>query len=44
VILPSSARRPLVHTTIDLQLERPDRRSEGIFRGWGVSISTSRIL
>jgi hypothetical protein len=27
-----------------LQLERPDRRSDGIFRGWGVSISTSRIL
>jgi hypothetical protein len=44
MILPSSARRPLVRTTIDLQLERPERGSDGIFRGWGISISTSRIL
>ena len=44
MILPASVRRPLVRTTIDLALERPDRRPDDLFRGWGVSLSTSRIL
>jgi hypothetical protein len=44
VILPSTARRPFVRTTIDLQLERPDRRTDDLFRGWGVSLSIGRIL
>jgi len=44
MIIPSSVRRPLVRTTIDLQLERPDRRTDDLFRGWGVSISIGRIL
>jgi len=38
-MLVPSTRRPLVRTTIDLQLERPDRRSDGIFRGWGITLS-----
>jgi hypothetical protein len=38
-MLVPSTRRPLVRTTIDLQLERPDRRSDGIFRGWGISLA-----
>ncbi len=37
MLVPSN-RRPLIRTTIDLQLERPDRRSGGIFRGWGVGL------
>jgi hypothetical protein len=40
-MLVPSTRRPLVRTTIDLQLERPDRRSDGIFRGWGISLSSN---
>jgi hypothetical protein len=44
MILPSSARRPLVRTTIDLQLERPDRRTDDLFRGWGVHLTKSRML
>jgi hypothetical protein len=38
MLVPSN-RRPLVRTTIDLQLERPDRRGDGIFRGWGISLN-----
>jgi hypothetical protein len=38
-MLVPSTRRPLVRTTIDLQLERPDRGGAGVFRGWGVSLS-----
>jgi hypothetical protein len=38
-MLVPSTRRPLVRTTIDLQLERPDRGGNGIFSGWGVSLS-----
>jgi hypothetical protein len=37
-MLVPSTRRPLVRTTIDLQLERPDRRADGIFRGWGITL------
>jgi hypothetical protein len=44
MILPSSGRRPLVRTTIDLQLERPDRRTDDLFRGWGVNIQGNRLL
>lgn len=40
-MLVPSTRRPFVRTTIDLQLERPDRRSDGIFRGWGVNLITN---
>jgi hypothetical protein len=38
-MLVPSTRRPLVRTTIDLQLGRPDRLGDGISRGWGVSLS-----
>jgi hypothetical protein len=34
----------MVRTTIDLQLERPDRQSDELFRGWGVSLPVSRIV
>jgi hypothetical protein len=37
-MLVPSTRRPLVRTTIDLQLERPNRGGAGVFRGWGVSL------
>lgn len=40
-MLVPSTRRPLVRTTIDLQLERPDRRTDGIFRGWGVTLGSN---
>ncbi|HTX57320.1 MAG TPA: hypothetical protein VMD47_09480 [Candidatus Acidoferrales bacterium] len=40
MILPSSAHRPLVRTTIDLQLERPGRRGGELFRGWGIGIQS----
>ncbi len=43
MLVPSN-RRPLVRTTIDLQLERPDRRSNGIFHGWGISLTTNLPL
>jgi hypothetical protein len=44
VILPSNANRPLVRTTIDLQLERPDRRPTDLFQGWGVSLWSGRLF
>ena len=44
MITPASPRRPLVRTTIDLQLERPDRRPGEIFHGWGITLSSGRPL
>jgi len=36
--------RPFVRTTIDLRLERPDRSSNDLFHGWGISLTASRLL
>ncbi|MGA7571846.1 MAG: hypothetical protein WBG27_05830 [Candidatus Aquilonibacter sp.] len=45
MILPtSSSNRPVVRTTIDLQLERPDRRPSDLFQGWGVSFWSGRLF
>jgi hypothetical protein len=42
MITPTTPRRPLVRTTIDIDLERPERRDTGIFRGWGVTLTSNR--
>lgn len=36
---------PLVRTTIDLPVDRPDRALKGrLFTGWGVDVPSNRIF
>jgi hypothetical protein len=36
---------PLIRTTIDLRIDRPDRNvSSRLFDGWGVDVPGNRIL
>ena len=36
---------PLIRTTLDLRIDRPDRGVNGaIFSGWGVGVPSNRVL